>query len=80
MSCGIINVASNLFSFLLALVLTPLVERETHQSNQLTFMILFVNLLVGFIFLILANISACRDRRKLKRRKSKKVAQTKEVY
>ena len=63
-SCGIINVASNLFSFLLALVLTPLVERETHQSNQLTFMILFINLLIGFMFLVLASISSCRDRRK----------------
>lgn len=56
LSCGIINVTTNVISFCIALSLTPVVSKETIKSNTTSFVVLFICLGIGFIFLVLASI------------------------
>lgn len=60
-SCGLINVATNVLSFIIALIVTPLVDEETQSSNFYTFFILFINQVLGLICLIAASIFSKRE-------------------
>lgn len=51
MSCGLINIYANFVGFLIAIALTPAINRETHASTNVTFVVLLVNLLLSLVFL-----------------------------
>jgi len=56
MSCGIINVIANLFGFIIAIGLTPALDKETKDSTTITFAVMFVNLAVALLFLVLGSV------------------------
>ena len=55
MSCGLINIVANTFGFLLAIGLTPALDKETKTSTSVTFIILFINLAYSLVFLSLGS-------------------------
>ena len=57
-SCGLINMLANLLGFTLTLSLTPLLNKETKGATGTVFIILFVNLALGLVFLVLGSISS----------------------
>lgn len=53
LSCGIINVATNLISGIVFFSINGLVNKETQTSNTITYIILIVNLVLALVFLII---------------------------
>ena len=56
MSCGLINIFANFVGFLLAIGLTPALDKETIGGAWTTFIVLFANLGIAEVFLILAKV------------------------
>ena len=56
MSCGLINIVANFAGFLLAIGLTPALDKETKGGAWTTFIVLFINLGVGLFSLIIAKV------------------------
>ena len=57
MSCGLINVYANFAGFVVAIALTPALEKETESSIVVTFAVLFVNLGLSILFLVCGSLS-----------------------
>ena len=57
MSCGLINIVANFAGFLLAIALTPALDKENIQGAMTTFIVLFGNLAVALVFLIFGKIA-----------------------
>ena len=62
MSCGLINVTANFLGFLIAISLTPELDEETQESTKITFLVMFMNLALGLLFLILGSIFGSRSK------------------
>ena len=62
MSCGLINVVANFVGFLLAIVLTPALDKKTPESIRMTFIVLFINLALALVFLTLGKIYKTESR------------------
>ena len=43
---------ANLFGFLVAISLTPALNKQTKESTDVTFLVMFVNLALSLLFLI----------------------------
>ena len=56
MSCGLINVVANILGFIVAISLTPALDKETKSSTTVTFAVLFINLAIALLFLVLGSI------------------------
>lgn len=56
LSCGIINVATNLISGIVFFSINGLVNKETHKSNTITYSILVFNLVLALVFLIIGTL------------------------
>ena len=56
MSCGLINVTANILGFLVAISLTPALDKETTDSTDVTFLVMFINLAIALLFLILGSV------------------------
>ena len=56
MSCGLINVVANFVGFLVAIALTPALDKDTKESTKVTFIVLFINLSLALIFLTLGQM------------------------
>ena len=55
-SCGLINVVANFLGFLLAISLTPALDKQTKASTNVTITVLFVNLALALMFLFVGSI------------------------
>ena len=56
MSCGLINLYANFFGFIVAISLTPALNKESLEGIQVTYIVLFVNLAVALMFLALGQM------------------------
>ena len=66
MSSGLINTYANIMGFIVAIALTPALEKETKSSTTATFVVLFVNLALALLFLVFGSI--CKEDRRHKDR------------
>ena len=62
MSCGLINLTANFLGFVIAIALTPALDKETPSAVNVTFTILFINLGIALGLLILGSICKKDDR------------------
>ena len=61
MSCGLINIINQVFGFLICISLTPALDKKTHKSAMINFMVLFAILILSFISLVLGSIFGARQ-------------------
>ena len=61
MSCGLINVTANILGFLVAISLTPALDKETTDSTDVTFLVMFINLAIALLFLILGSVCGATE-------------------
>jgi len=54
LSCGIINVATNTISFIVAFALTYEADKETIKSNDVVYSVLLANLVISVVLLVIA--------------------------
>ena len=59
MSCGLINVVANFVGFLIAIALTPALDKETRKSTGVTFIVLYIIIILALVFLCLGK--ACKN-------------------
>ena len=63
LSCGIINLTTNLISGIIYFSIVPLVNKETIRSNSFTYMILLINLTIALVLLIISSIYSKKEGR-----------------
>ena len=51
MSCGLINLYANFFGFIVAISLTPTLDKQTQDATKVVYIVLFVNLATALMFL-----------------------------